>query len=46
MEMEGRYTLSDISARYGSADKEASERYLAVLRGLIDDGTVPPPTQD
>ena len=45
-EMKGRYTLSDISARYGSADKEASERYLAVLRGLIDDGTVPPPTQD
>ena len=42
-EKSGRYTISDISARFGSADKVESDSYLTLLRRLIDEGTVPKP---
>lgn len=43
-EMSGDYTLEDISRRYGSPASEACLDYLHVLRRLIDEGTVPPPS--
>ena len=42
-EKSGRYTISDISARFGSADKAESDSYLTLLRRLIDEGKVPAP---
>jgi ATP-dependent DNA helicase, RecQ family len=37
----GHYTVADISARFGNPSEEVSPDYLAILRTLIDDGTVP-----
>ena len=42
-EKSGRYTISDISARFGSADKAELDSYLTLLRRLIDEGKVPAP---
>lgn len=42
-EKSGRYTISDISDRFGSADKAESDSYLTLLRRLIDEGKVPAP---
>ena len=41
-EMNGSYTLEDITRRYGSATSDSPD-YQRVLRQMIDDGTVPPP---
>ena len=42
-EMKGRYSLSDISARFGSAGQTSSDLYLSRLRRLVDDEVLPPP---
>lgn len=42
--MSGIYTLEDVSVRFGAAVSPSSDTYLSVLRGLIDAGTVPPPS--
>ena len=41
-EKEGDYTLEDINVTFGSPGSEHADNYLALLRTLIDDGTVPP----
>lgn len=41
-EKEGDYTLEDINVTFGSPGSEQADNYLALLRTLIDDGTVPP----
>lgn len=41
-EKSGCYTLDDISTRFAS---DASQGYMAILRRLIDEGTVPPPAE-
>lgn len=41
-EMQGKYTLEDIRERYGNVDDNSDEAILAVLRSLIDSGTIPP----
>ena len=38
---EGEYTIEDIVAEFGNPSKNYSPDYLAILRQLIDDGTVP-----
>ncbi len=49
-EMSGSYSIADISRRFGSATMPSAARtassdvYIAVLRRLIDEGAVPPPT--
>ena len=43
-EKSGRYTLSEISARFRSAENTDSDNFTAVLRRLIDQGEVPAPT--
>lgn len=42
-EMNGCYTLEDISRRFGSATSDVSDDCLTVLRRMIDVGAVPPP---
>ncbi len=42
-EMSGSYSIHDITARFGSATSASSDAYAAILRRLIDDGSVPPP---
>ena len=42
-EKSGRYTLSDVSARYGSPEEACSDNWILHLRRLIDEGEVPPP---
>lgn len=42
-EKSGRYTLSDVSARFGSPDEACSDNWISHLRLLIDEGEVPPP---
>ncbi len=42
-EKSGTYTLDDLALRFGSATKSDSDGYAALLRRLIDLGTVPPP---
>jgi ATP-dependent DNA helicase RecQ len=39
----GKYALDDVIMRFGTATSSSSDDYLAVLRRLIDEGTVPPP---
>ena len=39
----GRYTLSEISARFTSAENPDSDSFATVLRRLIDQGEVPAP---
>ena len=39
----GKYALDDVIMRFGTATSSSSDGYLAVLRRLIDEGTVPPP---
>ena len=41
-DMNGDYTLNDISVRFGSPASDAGEDYLEQLRDLIDRGEVPP----
>ena len=43
-EMKGVYSLEAVSSRFGSAENKSSERCLSVLRSLIDEGDVPPPS--
>lgn len=43
VENEG-YRLSDIEARYGSAENPCSDSLTSVVRGLIDAGEIPPPS--
>ena len=43
-EKSGRYTVSDISSRFYSAENPDSERVIRMLRAMIDDELVPPPT--
>ena len=42
-EMSGKYTLEEVSQRFGAASSDSSDEYLQVLRRLIDEGAVPPP---
>lgn len=42
-ELGGRYSLDDMKRRFGSSASPESDRYIDVLRRLIDDGTVPSP---
>lgn len=42
-EKEGRYSMEDITLRFGSATDSSSEDYISVLRHLTDQGSVPPP---
>ena len=42
-EKSGRYTLSEISARFRSAENPDSDNFTAVLRRLVDQGEVPVP---
>ena len=42
-EKSGRYTLSDVSARFRSAENPDSDKFATVLRRLIDQGEVPAP---
>lgn len=39
----GVYALQDVVLRFGSASSAVSDRYLSILRRLIDEGTLPPP---
>ena len=39
----GKYALDDVIMRFGAAISSSSDDYLAILRRLIDEGTVPPP---
>lgn len=41
-EMKGEYTLEDIHLRFGAPSAENGVDFLAVLRGMIDRGEVPP----
>ena len=43
-EKSGRYTLAEISARFGSAENPDSDSYAPVLRRLIDQDAVPAPS--
>ena len=43
-EKSGRYTVSDISSRFYSAENPDSGRVIRMLRAMIDDELVPPPT--
>ncbi len=43
-EMSGSYSTEDIARRFASAASSSSDGYIAVLRRLIDDGSVPPPS--
>ncbi len=43
-EMSGSYSTDDIARRFGSAASASSDSYVALLRRLIDDGVVPPPS--
>ena len=40
----GRYVLDDVIHRFGSATSYTSDDLISVLRRLIDEGTVPPPS--
>ena len=42
-EKAGRYSIDDVTVRFASAADSVSDDLIAVLRRLIDDGTVPPP---
>ena len=42
-EKSGRYTVDDVIRRLSSATDQVSDDLMAVLRRLIDEGTVPPP---
>ena len=42
-EKSGRYTLSDVSARFRSAENPDSDKFATVLRRLIDQEEVPAP---
>ena len=42
-EMQGTYTFDEAVRRFGSPTSSVSDSYIAVLRRLIDEGTVPPP---
>ena len=37
------YSISEVTSRFGASHLQSSDEYLSVLRGLIDDGIVPPP---
>ena len=39
----GRYTLDDVILKFSSANSSASDELIAILRRLIDQGTVLPP---
>jgi hypothetical protein len=42
-EKAGRYSIDDVTVRFSSAADSVSDDLIAVLRRLIDDGSVPPP---
>ena len=42
-EKEGRYSIDDVTLKFASAADSVSDDLIAILRRLIDDGTVPPP---
>ena len=42
-EKAGRYSIDDVTVRFASAADSVSDDLIAVLRRLIDDGSVPPP---
>lgn len=43
-ELSGNYTLEDITRRYSCPSSDLSHGYLEILRRLIDEGAVPPPS--
>lgn len=42
-EKAGKYSLEDVTLRFGSVTDSSSEDYMSVLRHLTDEGSVPPP---
>lgn len=40
----GSYCLDEVVRRFGSASSDSSDSYISVLRRLIDEGTLPPPS--
>jgi ATP-dependent DNA helicase RecQ len=42
-EMSGTYSLDDVLRRFSGHAAGASQDYIAVLRRLIDQGSIPPP---
>ena len=42
---EGKYTLADLRSSLDLPEGESAARWSEVLRRLIDDGTVPPPSE-
>ena len=43
--MSGKYSVEDVSRRFGAASSDLSDDFVTVLRRLIDEGVVPPPVQ-
>ena len=43
-EMNGCYSLDDVSRRFGSPASGIPEAYLSILRRMIDEGKVPAPS--
>ena len=43
-EMSGNYSLDDVARRFGSPVSASTHAWTEILRRLIDQGTVPPPT--
>lgn len=41
----GSYCLGEVVRRFGSALSDSSDSYISVLRRLIDEGTLPPPSE-
>lgn len=41
----GSYCLDEVVRRFGSASSDSSDSYISVLRRLIDEGTLPPPSE-
>lgn len=44
-ECDGSYCLDDVARRFGSASSDSSDSHISVLRRLIDEGAVPPPSE-